>query len=163
MMNQISNLFIFTYHWNGQVEFTFVRGNEYCSSASEHVKRDHFGMKWKWSVKFLQWALRLHHFPGPLSLITQFMLFALPKKPTWSPVSALPCSLLPAKLPQRPTLPSQKGPLPQGLPAHIPLGFDTSQHSFQCYKQWNFLMFLNSNFDFLKQNLVSTFGEKNGH
>lgn len=76
-------------------------------------------MKWKWSVKFLQWAEPSITFPAhrPSSLNSCSSLSL--RKPTWSPISPFPCSLPLAELPQCPTLPSQKGPLPHKASPHV--------------------------------------------
>ena len=88
---------------NGQEELTLTRGNDYCTSASEHMKRDQFVMKCTCNVKSSSWTLSPPSNSPPITPHPPVMLFTL-SKPTWSVMAPFP-SLLPQELAQCPTLP----------------------------------------------------------
>lgn len=137
-----------------------MRGNEYCSPASEHVETDHFTMKCTCNVKFSSWALSPPPISPSITPIPQFMLFTLPKQTHMACDHTIPKSLLPLELPQCPTLPSKEVPCHTRPPQMYSPWIGTSQHPIQYYKEWRFLMFLKSTLNFLKHNLLSILGKK---
>lgn len=138
-----------------------MRGNEYCSPASEHVKTDPFTMKCTCNIKFSSWALSPPPISPPITPIPQFMLVTLPKQTHMACDHTIPKSLLPLELPQCPTLPSKEVPCHTRPPQMYSPWIGTSQHPIQYYKEWRFLMFLKSTLNFLKHNLLSSLGKKN--